>query len=129
SQAAFDLKSKLAYVILPVIVGAGLNSLERKVTERLFVFLIAGVIFTAIISLIDATLVWYPDKYFYAFFYHDLVRIVDPNAVYTAWYTIFSISLLLFMPWQYHFQGKYKKIKALLIAFLFVFFLLLSARM
>ena len=128
-QAAFDLKTKLAYLILPLIIGTGIGRLRRKTTERLFVWLIAGVAFTAAISLIDAALVWYPEKYFYAFFYHALVRVVDPNAVYTAWYTLFSISLLLFMPWQYHFQGKYKKVIALLIAFLCVFFLLLSARM
>lgn len=128
-QAAFDLKTKLAYLILPLIIGAGIGRLRRKTTERLFIWLIAGVAFTAIICLIDAAIIWYPENYYYSFFYHQLVRIVDPNAVYTAWYTIFSISLLLFMPWKYNFQGKNKHIKNILIIFLLIFFLLLSARM
>ena len=128
-QAVFDLKTKLAYLILPLIIGAGIGRLRRKTTERLFIWLIAGVAFTAIICLIDAAIIWYPENYYYSFFYHQLVRIVDPNAVYTAWYTIFSISLLLFMPWKYNFQGKNKHIKNILIIFLLIFFLLLSARM
>lgn len=128
-QSAFDLKTKLAYLILPIVVGAGVGNISRKHIEQLFLSLIAGVVFTAIISLINATIIWYPEKYFYSFFYHQLVSIVDPNAVYTAWYTIFSISLLLFMPWHHYFKGGYKIIRALVILFLFTFFILLSARM
>lgn len=129
TQSAFDLKSKLAYLILPIVVGAGVGNISRKHIEQLFLSLIAGVVFTGIISLINATIIWYPDKYFYAFFYHQLVSIVDPNAVYTAWYTIFAISLLLFMPWHHYFKGKYKVVRLLVILFLLIFFILLSARM
>lgn len=128
-QSAFDLKTKLACLILPLIVGAGINILTRRVIENIFVSLIGGVAVAAVISLVDATLVWYPDNYYDAFFYHHLVRLVDPNAVYMAWYTIFSIALLLFMPWQYHFQNRYKILRVIAIAFLTFFFILLSARM
>lgn len=128
-QSIFDLKTKLAYIVLPVIIGAGIGRLRTKNIENIFVSLIVGVAFTAIISLVDATLVWYPDHYYFAFFYHHLVRIVDPNAVYTAWYTIFCIAVLMFMPWKYYFQNKYKILKGVLAVFLFIFFLLLSARM
>ena len=129
-QSAFDLKTKLAYVLLPLIVGGGIILTARQKTiESILLSLIVGVVFAAVISLIDATIVWYPDHYYYAFFYHHLVRKLDPNAVYTAWYTIFSISLVLFMPWQHYFQGKYKVLKIPLATFLLVFFFLLSARM
>lgn len=129
SQAAFDLKSKLAYIILPVIIGAGKYAIDRATVENIFASLIAGVCVAAVISVANAVTIWYPDKYFYAFFYHQLVSIVDPNAVYMAWYTIFSIALLLFLPWQYHFQKKYKILRIVAILFLLVFFVLLSARM
>ncbi|MCB9047588.1 MAG: O-antigen ligase family protein [Chitinophagales bacterium] len=128
-ESLFDLNSKLSYVIIPLVVGAGITDISRKTLEQIFVFLISGVAFTGVISLIDATQVWYYEAYNDAFFYHFLVRNVDPNAVYTAWYTFFSISLLMFMPWQYFFQGKRKNIRIALTIFLFIFFVLLSARM
>lgn len=128
-QSAFDLKIKISYILIPLILGAGLGSFDTKKLEQLFLGLIYGVTFTAIICLFDATSVWYFEQYKDAFFYHFLVRSVDPNAVYTAWYTIFSISLLLFMPWQHHFRGKYTPWRYVLLAFLVVFLVLLSARM
>ncbi len=129
-QAAFDLKTKLAYILLPLIMGGGITlTAKQKTIESILLSLIAGVVFAAIVSIVDATMVWYPDRYYFAFFYHQLVRRLDPNAVYTAWYTIFSISLILFMPWQHYFQGRFKIVKIPLAAFLLIFFLLLSARM
>lgn len=129
SQAAFDLKIKLAYLILPLMIGAGLSNLSRKAIEQVFLSLITGVVVCGIIALIHATIVWYPEKYFYAFFYHELVDLTDPNAVYTAWYCIFSIAMLLFMPWYHYFQGIYKAVRYTMLVFLLVFFVLLSARM
>lgn len=129
TQASFDLKVKLAYLILPIIVGAGVNVIDKKVAERIYISLIAGVTLVAIVSLIEATIIWYPDHYYFAFFYHDLVSSFDPNAVYMAWYTIFSIALLLFLPWEYHFKKSKKGLKTILISFLVIFFFLLSARM
>lgn len=129
AQSQFDLKSKLSYLILPIIVGAGIDIFDSKTIERIFLALILGVTFTGIISLAHATTVWYPEKYFFAFFYHQLVSIVNPNAVYTAWYTIFCIALLLFMPWKHFFKGHFKVFRILLILFLLIFFILLSARM
>lgn len=129
AQSAFDLKTKLAYIILPIIVGASLDVLNKRTAEWIYAFLIAGVVTAAVISLIDATIVWYPGNYYYAFFYHHLVRSMDPNAVYMAWYTIFSIALLLFMPWKHVFQGRYKILRIITIVFLVIFFFLLSARM
>ena len=128
-QSLFDLKSKLSYIIIPLVVGAGLTDISRKTLEQIFVFLISGVVFTGVISLLASTQVWYYEGYYDAFFYHFLVRNVDPNAVYTAWYTFFSISLLMFMPWQHFFQGKQKNVRVALIVFLGIFFMLLSARM
>lgn len=129
TQAAFDLKTKLAYIILPLIIGAGKYAIDRRTVENIFASLIAGVCTAAVISLVNAVIIWYPEQYFYAFFYHQLVSIIDPNAVYMAWYTIFSISLLLFLPWQYHFQRGYKVLRVVAILFLLLFFILLSARM
>lgn len=128
-QSLFDLKSKLSYVIIPLVVGAGLAEINRKTIEQIFIFLISGVVFTGIISFIGALQVWYYEAYTDAFFYHYLVRNVDPNAVYTAWYTFFSIALLLFMPWQHFFQEKQKNVRVVLIVILTIFFLFLSARM
>ncbi len=128
-QSLFDLKAKFSYLLIPLVVGAGFADISRKTLEQIFVFLISGVVFTGVISLLGATQVWYYEDYSDAFFYHFLVRVVDPNAVYTAWYTFFSISLLMFMPWKYFFQGRQKNVRVVLIAFLGIFFLLLSARM
>ncbi len=128
-QATFDLKSKLAYIIIPIVVGLGIDFLDRKFLERFFVWLILGVTTTAVISLGHAAYIWQAEGTTSSFFYHDLVSLFDPNAVYAAWYSIFSISLLLFMPWKFHFTGKNNAIRVVLIIFLLIFFLLLSARM
>ena len=128
-QAAFDLKIKISILLIPLIIGVGIRGFDAKKLELLLSGLILGVTFTGIISLCDATSVWYFEQYRDAFYYHFLVRSVDPNAVYSAWYTVVSISLLLFMPWQHYFTGKYKPWRYVLMVFQVVFLVLLSARM
>lgn len=127
-QAAFDLKAKISYFIIPIIVGAGIDFLNRKFLERFFIWFISGVVVAALVSYGDAFTTWKTDGTNH-FFYHDLVTLLDPNAVYSAWYAIFAVSLLMFMPWKYHFVGKYNIVRLALITFLLIFFFMLSARM
>ena len=128
TQSAFDLNSKISYFIIPIVVGAGIDFLDRKFLERFFVWLILGVFAACLISFGNAFIQLNGGTTDH-FFYHNLVILFDPNAVYMAWYSIFAISILLFMPWKYHFVNSYKWLRIALTVALLIFFLLLSARM
>jgi O-antigen ligase len=52
---------------------------------------------------------------------------IDINAVYMAWYTFFSLSLLLLFPWAGYIKN-HPYIRVLLLTFQFVFFILLSSK-
>jgi len=127
-QSIFDLESKLSLFILPIIIGAGIM-LDRPKLERIFFFFTLGVSVVAIICIVKAGVLWHSHHDKSVFFYHNLVEGFEANAVYMAWYCLFSITILLFLPWKTFYIGRWKALKILTILLQILFFVLLSARM
>lgn len=127
-QSSFDTGSKMFLVILPIVIGCGINIEKRHLQNILFAF-VTGVTFIAISSLSSALIEWRTSGDVSKLFYHSLVKNLDANAVYEALYTFFAISLLLMYKWTKFFNGRKIIIKYLFIAVQLVFFVLLSARM
>ena len=98
-QSLLDLETKLSIIILPLLVGAGLD-INRQLLERIFLSFVLGVSAVSIFCLVQASIAWQETGDYYHFFYHELIRGLDANAVYEAWYTLFSLSILLFFPWK-----------------------------
>jgi O-antigen ligase len=127
-QSGRDLETKLSFIILPLLIGAGMD-INRQLLERIFLGFVLGISAVSIFCLGQATISWQQTGDYQYFFYHELIRGLDANAVYEAWYTIFSLSILLFFPWKRFFVGKARIWKVILIAIQFAFFILLSSRM
>lgn len=128
-QSLFDLQSKLTLFIFPVIIGAGV-ALDRKKLERILFFFTIGISLVAIICMLKACILWQTGHDKSVFFYHELVEGFDANAVYMAWYCLFSITILLFLPWKnFYVSQTFKALKILSIILQILFFILLSARM
>ncbi len=129
-QSVFDISSKLSFVLMPLLVGAGM-SVDRKLFERIMLFFTYSLSAAAIYCVLHAVYRECREEYFYApfFFYNDLVEGLDASAVYMALYTLMSIATLLFLPWQYYYQGRYKWVKVLMITIQLIFFLMLSSRL
>ena len=126
-QSLFDIQSKLSFLILPIIIGAN-NAIDTNRIEHIFTAFIAGVSLTAIYCLIKAFYLWQTSHDIDVFFYHKLVVGLDANAVYESWYSIFSITLLLFFNYKYYFIHKFKWLRILAISLLLIFFILLSSK-
>lgn len=124
-QSAFDTQQKLSFFILPILIGAGIT-IDRRGLERIFISFIIGTSLIAVWCLAKAGMAWQSTHDKNVFFYHELVTGLEANAVYMALYFIFSISLLLFVPWEYHFKRRAGKIA--LAVFQIAFFVLLSSR-
>jgi O-antigen ligase len=127
-QSLFDLQSKLSFVLLPLLIGTG-SAISSKQTERIFLFFISGVSAIALFSMGRHVFSYLQSHDFSSLFYNHLVEGLDANAVTQAWYTIFAISLLLFVHWEHFFKGFYNYLKIKLIIILTLFLILLSARM
>lgn len=129
SQSLFDLQSKLSLLLFPLIIGAGIP-IDKKLTERIFVFFISGITLAAVVSISNAVRVYTQTGDTSIFFYHNLVSAIpDMNAVYMAWYTLLSISALLFFPWETCFTGMYRSLRVILGVLHTIFFILLSSKM
>jgi O-antigen ligase len=126
-HAAFDLQVKMGMVLFPIVLGSSVIS--NRFLERVFFFFNGGVVIAAAFSITRAYLTWKQAGDPSIFFYHKLVDGFDANAVYMAWYTIFSIAVLLFHPWQLYNNvfGKCWRFLALLIQTAFL--ILLSSRL
>lgn len=127
-QSLFDLQTKLSILLLPVIIGAGIN-IQKRLLERIMFFFVAGTTAVAIICITKATLLWYETKNIEVLFYHKLIEGLEINAVYGAWYTFFAIALLLLFPWNKFFISKFRFLRVVLLIIQIIFFVLLSARM
>lgn len=127
-QSLFDSSSKMFFLILPIIIGAGI-SIEKKQLQNIFFAFILGVTAIALSSSVRAYTQWQASGDVNNLFYHSLVKDFDANAVYMALYSFFSISLLLMFDWSNFFNGNKRFIKYLLITIQVTFFVLLSARM
>ncbi len=124
-QSAFDTQQKLSFLILPILIGAGV-SVNKRTLERVFASFVTGTTLIALFCLAKAASTWQTTHNNDGFFYHELVKGLEANAVYMAWYYIFSISLLLFMPWEHFFKRKFFKIALIILQT--AFFILLSSR-
>jgi len=123
-QSIIDLKAKASFIILPVIIGAGMV-IDKKILERIFIFFVAGVSIIGIFCISRAFVLYNEFGTTIQFFYHPLINGLDANAVYQALYALFSISLLLFFPWD---SRSMKILKIPLLVFQIIFFILLSSR-
>jgi hypothetical protein len=128
-QSLFDLQTKLSLLLLPLIVGAG-ERIDRRQLERIFLFFVLGVALAAIICFSRSFYIWKTENYFPIFFYHLLAgALIDTNAIYLSWFSLFSLTLLLLFPWQYYLAGRWVVAKWMLIFLEMAFFLLLSSKM
>ncbi|RYD58742.1 MAG: hypothetical protein EOP56_03915 [Sphingobacteriales bacterium] len=127
AESSFDIQVKLSFFILPIAIGLGMN-IDRRKAENIFLSLVSGITTIALVFIARAAYNWYTTGSSDSFFYHSLVKGVDSNAVYIAWYTIFSISILLFLTWKNYFQGKTKALRFILALINIAFFILLSSK-
>ncbi len=128
AQSSFDLESKLSFILLPLFIGT-VNTVNSRQVERIFIFFISGVTSVAFYCLAKHIYISSVTHDVQALFYNKLVEGLDANAVTYAWYVIFSLSMLLFMPWENYFTGGYYYLKIALVILQTIFFILLSARM
>lgn len=129
SQSAFDLESKLSFIVMPVIIGAG-SCITAQWLERILFAFVMGVTAISCFCLGKAVVLWQQTGDTGLFFYHTLVKGLDANAVYAAWYTIFSILALLLYDWSRFFATRKRLwLKILILTVQSVFFVLLSSRM
>lgn len=127
-QSSFDINSKLSFVIIPFVIGAGM-SINKKQLERFLLAFVSGITIVSIAFIIKAIFKWQESGSTDVFFYHNLVEGTNANAVYEAWYAFFSISLLMFFPWQQFFSGRLRLLRLAIIVIQLAFFILLSSRM
>ena len=128
AQSSFDLQTKTSLLLLPIIIGAGMN-LKKEHIEKVFFSFVLGITTSAIISIARAYFEWKTTHNTEVFFYHNLVSQYDTNAVYVALYCFFSIGLLLFYNWSNFFKGRLMIIRVALLGLQLTYFLLLSSRM
>lgn len=127
-QSLFDTVSKLVLILFPIILGAGADITEKR-RERILALFSLTITATGIVAVANAYLRWQKDGLINHFFYHDLVAGQAANAVYTGWYVITALALLLLANWSYFFKGYWQILKWSCTTFLLVFLLLLSSRL
>ena len=122
-----DLQTKLSILLMPVIIGAGMT-ISQQWLERILLCFISGITIASIYFISRAGIVWYHTGMTIQFFYHKLTDGYSINAIYYAWYSFFSLSILLFYDWQYFFKNNLF-VKVLMVVVQAVFFVLLSSKM
>ncbi len=98
-QSLFDTVGKLSYILLPFLIGAGYRYSLRGMAAILGSF-IAGLTIVLGICLWNAYGYWREEHLLSHFFYHELPRGFDANAVYMAWYACGALAALLLFPWR-----------------------------
>lgn len=128
SESLFDLESKLSFLILPIIIGTGPKLNLRHLRIILLTF-ISSVVLLAIASFAYSGYDFYYIRKddWSVFFYNEMVRVTEANAVYIAWYTLTSIFILLTLPKDFLKINRFLYVLLLLI--LQVYFFSLSARL
>lgn len=127
AQSFFDIQSKMSMFILPIIIGAGMK-LGRRQTEQVFLSFVLGITAISLYSFGQASISYIQDADLNHFFYHPLVKGLNANAVYQSWYTILSISLLIFFPWKSTFIKPKRILRLAIIILQIIFFICLSSR-
>ena len=130
AQSLFDMGAKMSILLLPFVIGAGID-ISKKLFERVLVFFISSLSLVALLSILHGVVRCYQEGYIYKpfFFYHRLVEGFDSSAVYMALYCMFSLACLLMLQWKYFFTGRYKWVKVALVIWQILFFILLSSRL
>lgn len=126
-QAAFDIQSKLSFLVLPFILGIG-PRLDDKRSAYVLQSFVAALVGMALFCLARGVWQWQETGDVQWLFYHKLVDGMDANAVYYSWYTITAVGFLLLSKrlygwWRY--EALYYAALTVLLAFL----LLLSSKM
>jgi O-antigen ligase len=127
-QSVFDSVSKLSFVIMPVCIGTGAALSPvwiRRVTESLAL----GCSTVAVICLYNAWTRYHAGGTSNVFFYHELVRGFDANAVYMGWYAIVAVSGLLLIRNREHIPWGIRLLRTIGVLLLIVFLILLSSRL
>jgi O-antigen ligase len=128
AQSAFDITQKLSFVLLPLLLGAG-AVISRRGWERILLCFSLGISVAALFFMSRGLLLWQQSGDDECLFYHQLVAGSDANAVYMAWYTLFSLSALLIHRWTAYFRRwPGALLKWLMVALQLAFFILLSSR-
>lgn len=127
ADADWDIQSKACFLLLPVILGAGMSVTSKRL-EVVFLSFIAGVTCVGLFCIGQATLIYLHAHTVSQFYYNDLIQGLDANAVAVSWYTIFVLIILHFYKWQFYFTGN-RLLKILLVAFHIAFLILLSSKM
>lgn len=127
AESGFDLVSKLSFVLLPLFIST--QSISSKTLEKILFSYVAGITASSIYCIGKAIWLYNQNADPELFFYHPLVKGLEANAVYIAWYTIFAIFILILFKWKIFFQGKQKVLFWGLLTILSVFFILLSSKL
>ena len=127
SRSLFDIQQKLSFLILPLVIGCGVK-INAKTLEGICLSFILSVAFIALLCIGRALIIWQHSHITNQFFYQSLVNKLDANAVYYAWYSVFAIATILFLPWKIFFLKNNRFYKYILLLIILLFFVLLSAR-
>lgn len=127
-QSQFDTVSKLSFILLPLLAGAGTRLNLRQGSAVLIAF-IAGILITSVFCLDQANTNWQEDGDLQHFLYHELTRGLDATAVYMAWYVAAAQAAMLLYPWRQAGRRWVIWWRWPVILFLFGFLLLLESRL
>jgi hypothetical protein len=127
-QAGFEIVQKLSLILFPLVVGLGCF-FDARQREKVMAAFTLGISGAGLFCMIRAAILWKTSGDPEVWFYHTLVSGLDPNAVYMAWYVVFSLGLLLLFPWQQFFTKKQAWLRWSFILLQFVFLVLLSSRL
>lgn len=128
AESVFDTVGKLSFVLLPLLAGAGAKLSARQLGVVLICFIFSTTA-TGISCIAQAWHFWKLDGDTRHFFYHELPRGLDANAVYMAWYVVAALSALLLFPWNRAGISWMRWLRWPLLLFCSFFLLLLAARM
>lgn len=126
-DSLFDLKLKAIFLLLPLIVGAGIT-LDKAWLERVVFSFVSGITVIALFTLGRGLMIWSQTGETIQLFYHPLVQGLSANAVYVSWYVIFSIMCLLSFPWSNQKTRWKSMLLTVLLGLQFLFLMLLSSR-
>jgi O-antigen ligase len=127
AQSAFDIESKLCFWLLPLIVGTG-PALQRKHLSRILAAFTTSFTLIALFCFCQAFYSYLLSSDQTTFFYHKLVTGLEANAVYFAWYVLFSLGILMLYTWETASWYAKKPIRYICIAVQFTFLVFLSSR-
>lgn|GEM_PF-674092 len=126
--AGFELERKLSFWVLPLVLYSSFYRSSRRFAYLLLSFM-AGLCAIALWCLARATFLFAADSNLSHFFYHALAGGTDANAVYTSWYVVCALVLLLFYPWQKIEATFSRNLRWAMGVLLGIFLILLASRL